>query len=54
MINKPRIFGRRITRKIFGPTKRYDGYWRIKTSQEINETLKGQNIIGFKSNETPT
>jgi hypothetical protein len=25
----------------------YDGYWRIKTNQEINEILKGQNIIGF-------
>jgi hypothetical protein len=24
-----------------------DGYWRIKTNQEINEMLKGQNIIGF-------
>ena len=24
-----------------------DGYWRIKPSQEINDTLKGQNIIGF-------
>ena len=23
------------------------GYWRIKTNQEINEILKGQNIIGF-------
>jgi hypothetical protein len=24
-----------------------DGYWRIKTNQEINDILKGQNIIGF-------
>ena len=23
------------------------GYWRIKTNQEINYILKGQNIIGF-------
>ena len=23
------------------------GYWSIKTNQEINEILKGQNIIGF-------
>jgi hypothetical protein len=23
------------------------GYWRIKTNQEINDILKGQNIIGF-------
>jgi len=32
---------------IFGPTRRVDGYWRIKINQEINEILKGQNIIGF-------
>ena len=24
-----------------------DGYWRIKTNQEINDILEGQNIIGF-------
>jgi len=24
-----------------------DGYWGIKTNQEINDTLKGQNIVGF-------
>jgi hypothetical protein len=24
-----------------------DCHWRIKTSQEINDILKGQNIIGF-------
>ena len=34
-------------RKIFGPTRTDDGYWRIKTNQEINDILKGQNIIGF-------
>jgi hypothetical protein len=34
-------------RKIFGPKGKDDGYWRIKTDQEINEILKGQNIIGF-------
>ena len=34
-------------RKIFGPTRTDDGYWRIKTNQEINEILKVQNIIGL-------
>ena len=34
-------------RKIVGPTRSEDGYWRIKTNQEINDTLKGRNIIGF-------
>jgi hypothetical protein len=34
-------------RKIFGPTRSDDGYWRIKTNQEISDILKGRNIIGF-------
>jgi len=47
MINKLTIFERRIMREIFGPTRTDDGYWRIKTNQEINEMLRGQNIIGI-------
>jgi len=34
-------------RKIFGPARTVDGCWRIKTDGEINDILKGQNIIGF-------
>jgi hypothetical protein len=34
-------------RKGLGPTRSDDGYWRIKTNQEINDILKGQNVIGF-------
>jgi len=41
------ISERRIMRKIFGPTRTDYGYWRIKTNQEINKILKGQNVIGF-------
>ena len=33
--------------RIVGPTRLEDGYWRIKTNQEINDIIKGQNIIGF-------
>ena len=47
MINKLMIFERKIMRKIFDPTRTDDGYWRIKTNQEVNDILKGQNIIGF-------
>ena len=36
MINKPMIFERKIMRKILGPTRSDDGYWRIKTNHEIN------------------
>jgi len=41
------IFERKIMRKILCPTRLDDGYWRIKNNQEINDILKGQNIIGF-------
>jgi hypothetical protein len=41
------IFERKIVRKILGPIRLDDGRWRIKTNQEISDTLKGQNIIGF-------
>jgi hypothetical protein len=34
-------------RKIFGPTRTDDGCWTIETNQEIDDLLKGQNIIGF-------
>jgi hypothetical protein len=47
MINKLMIFERKIIRKVFGPTRTDDGYCRIKTNQEIDDLLKGQNIIGF-------
>jgi len=47
MTNKLMIFERKIMRKIFGPTRTDDGYLRITTNQEINDILKGQNIIGF-------
>jgi hypothetical protein len=46
MINKFMVFERKVMRKIFGPTRSEDGYWRIKTTQEIDDILKGQNIIG--------
>jgi len=32
---------------MFAATRTHDGYWRIKTDQEMNQILKGQNIIGF-------
>jgi len=39
-------------RKIFGSTRRNNGYWRIKTGQEINGILEGQNVIGFIKKQT--
>jgi hypothetical protein len=43
MINKLMTFERKIMRKIYGPTRTEDGYWKIKTNQEINDIIKGQN-----------
>jgi hypothetical protein len=34
-------------RKVCDSTITDNGYWRIKTYQEINYILKGQNRIGF-------
>jgi hypothetical protein len=45
-------FERKIMRKLYGPTRTEDGYWRIKTNKEINDILKGQNIIGFIKKQT--
>jgi len=42
MKNKLMIFERKIMRKIFVPIRTVDGYWRIKTNQEINDILKGK------------
>jgi hypothetical protein len=47
VINKLIKFERKFLRKIYGPTGTDDGYWRIKTNQEINHILKGQNILWF-------
>jgi len=49
--NKLMIFERKIMRRIFGPTRTDDGYWRIKTNQEINDILGGQNVIGFNKKQ---
>jgi hypothetical protein len=35
-----------ILRKIFGPTYE-NGFWRIKSNQELDKTIKHKNIINF-------
>jgi ketosteroid isomerase-like protein len=39
------MFERNIMRKLYGYKRTADGHWRIKINQEINDILKGQNII---------
>jgi hypothetical protein len=34
-------------RKIFGPTKKKDGSWRIKTNIELDELIQHRNIINY-------
>jgi hypothetical protein len=41
------VFGRKILRKIFGPTKEANGIRRIKTNVEFNELIKHRNIINY-------
>jgi len=47
MTNKLKTFERKIMRKISGPTRTSDGYWRIKTNQEITDVMMEKNIIEF-------
>jgi hypothetical protein len=43
----PKLIIWKIMRKILGPIRLDDGRWRIKTNQEISDTLKGQNMSGL-------
>ena len=38
-------------RKIVGPTRSEDGYWRIKTNQEINDIIKDKIQLGLLGNK---
>ena len=44
--DKLMVFGRKILRKIFGPTFE-NGSWRIKSNQELDKLIKHKNIINF-------
>jgi hypothetical protein len=43
--NKLNVFGRKVLRKIFGPTKERDSTWRIKTNYELDELIRYKNIV---------
>jgi hypothetical protein len=38
--NRLLVFGRRVLRKICGPTQDNDGAWRIKTNEELENLIK--------------
>ena len=45
------IFERKIMKKLVGPTRSEDGYWRIKTNQEINDIIKDKIQLGLLGNK---
>jgi len=42
-----RIFERKILRKIFGPVKDEDGFWRIRKNHELDELIGNADIVRF-------
>jgi hypothetical protein len=38
-------FERKITRRIFDPTKKENGEWRPKTNEELEEAINNENIV---------
>jgi hypothetical protein len=45
------VFERRILRRIFGPTQKANGEWRLKTNEELENIIRQENIIRhIKSN----
>jgi hypothetical protein len=37
------VFERKVSRRIFGPTKERDGTWRVKTKDELDELIRHKN-----------
>jgi hypothetical protein len=47
IIQKLSVFERKILRKVFGPTKKKDGSWKIKTNIELDKLIQHRNIINY-------
>ena len=47
IIQKLSVFEKKILRRIFRPTKKKDGSWKIKTNMELDKLIKHQNIINY-------
>jgi hypothetical protein len=39
------VFERRILRRIFGPTQKPNGEWRLKTNEELENIIRNENIV---------
>jgi hypothetical protein len=45
--SKLRVFGRKVLRRIYGPTKESYGTWRIKSNEELNRLIGNKNILNY-------
>jgi hypothetical protein len=41
------VFERKILRRIFGPTHKANGEWRLKTNEEFEEAINNENIVRY-------
>ena len=39
------VFERKILRRIFGPTQKASGKWRLKTNEELEKAINNENIV---------
>ena len=41
------VFERKMLRRIFGPTQKASGEWRLKTNEELEEAINNENIVRY-------
>ena len=41
------VFERKILRRIFGPTQKANGEWRLKTNEKSEEAVNNENIVRY-------
>jgi len=41
------VFERKILRRIFGPTQKPNGEWRLKINEELEEAINNENIVRY-------
>ena len=41
------VFERKILRRIFGPTQKANGEWKLKTNEELEEAINNENIVRY-------
>jgi len=41
------VFERKIFRRIFGPTQKASGEWRLKTNEQLEKAINNENIVRY-------